>query len=339
MLRIIDTKENGHSGSFRVLSMFERLSRKEILCKEEEAKRFRVDKKTIQRDIEELRTYWGDSENNQGLGEIKYCKKNKGYMLIGNSETWLTNEQILAAARVLLESRAFSKNEMDELLKKLVLQCHPAEAKRIKEIISNELHHYVAVQHGKPLLQSIWELSQAVREQKLVKISYRRIDQEVVERLIKPQGVMFAEYYFYLIGNIHDKDFNDPSVYRIDRILSYQITEDKFSFPYVNRFEEGQFRKRVQFMQTGKMIKIQFKYWGVSEEAILDRLPNARVVKREDNIRYIEAEVFGRGIKMWLLSQAEYLEVLSPPEFRAEIEDTIERMNKIYRKAEPLLES
>ena len=44
---------------------------------------------------------------------------------------------------------------------------------------------------------------------------------------------------------------------------------------------------------------------------------------------------FNRGIKMWLLSQAEYLEVLSPPEFKAEIADTIARMNKIYCKPKP----
>lgn len=316
--------------------MFERLSRKEILCKEVEAKRFCVDKKTIQRDIEEIRMYLTDFGIDQGLGDIKYCRKNKGYMLSGKSETWLTNEQILATARVLLESRAFSKKEMDELLRKLVLQCYPAEAKKIKEIISNELHHYVAVQHGKPLLESIWELSQGVRNHKLVKISYRRSDQEVVERLIEPQGVIFSEYYFYLIANIHNKDFDSPNVYRIDRILSYQITEDKFSCTYANRFEEGEFRKRIQFMQTGKMIKIQLKYWGVSEEAILDRLPTARVIKKEDNVRYIEAEVYGRGIKMWLLSQAEYLEVLSPPEFRTEIADAIAQMSKIYCKSEPL---
>jgi len=71
------------------------------------------------------------------------------------------------------------------------------------------------------------------------------------------------------------------------------------------------------------LILFHFKYWGGSEEDILDRLPTARVVKREGDVRYIEAEVFGRGIKMWLLSQAEYLEVLSPPKFRAEIEDIL----------------
>lgn len=58
------------------------------------------------------------------------------------------------------------------------------------------------------------------------------------------------------------------------------------------------------------------------------------MVKREDDVQYIEAEVFGRGIKMWLLSQAEYLEVLSPLELRSDIEETIARMSEIYRSPE-----
>lgn len=319
----------GENRSRRILSMFERLSRKEILCKDTEVKRFCVDKKTIQRDIEELRMYLADSD--QGGGEIKYCKKSKGYMLTGKSETWLTNEQILATARVLLESRAFSKCEMDELLKKLVLQCHPVEAKRIKDIISNELHHYVSVRHGKVLMHFIWELSQAVREQRLVKLFYRRLGNKVVQRVVKPQGVIFAEYYFYLIGDIHDKDFKRPIPYRLDRIVSYEIMDEKFTLAYAKRFEEGEFRKRIQFMQPGEVINLQMKYWGGSEEAILDRLPTARVVKKEGNVRYIEAEVFDGGIKMWLLSQAEQLEVLGPPKLREAIKETIESMGKIYQ--------
>lgn len=316
--------------------MFERLSRKETLCKETEAKRFGVDKKTIQRDIEELRAYLADCEHEQESGEIKYCKKSNGYLLVGKQDTWLTNEQILAVTRVLLESRAFCRHEMEEVLRKLVLQCYPTEAKRIKDIIGNELHHFVAVQHGKPLLNSIWELSQAVREQNLVKISYKRVNQEIVERLIKPQGVIFAEYYFYLIGYLDEKADDFPIPYRLDRLLSYQVTKNKFSFPYSRRFEEGEFRKRIQFMHPGDIMRIQIRYWGESEEAILDRLPTARVIKRDGRSVYIDAEVFGQGIKMWLLSQAQYLEVLSPLAFRAEMEETIDSMLRIYRKPELL---
>lgn len=221
---------------------------------------------------------------------------------------------------------------MSDLLNKLMLQCYPLEANFIKKMVQNEQKNYVAVRHGKPLLKSIWELSHAVQEQKFVKLYYERTDQEIVERLVKPLGVTFAEYYFYLIAEIYDWKYEEPVPYRIDRIRGYSITDEKFRVSYASRFEEGEFRKRVQFMQPGKLMTIYLKYWGKSEEAIRDRLPTSEIIKKERDAVFIKAEVFGYGIKMWLLSQAEYLEVIGPTWFREEIKETIAEMLANYQK-------
>ena len=37
-------------------------------------------------------------------------------------------------------------------------------------------------------------------------------------------------------------------------------------------------------------------------DAVLDRLPTAQVIQQEADGAVIEAEVFGKGIMMWLLS-------------------------------------
>jgi len=66
--------------------------------------------------------------------------------------------------------------------------------------------------------------------------------------------------------------------------------------------------------------------WGPSLEAVMDRLPTAKVIRQEGNVAIVEAEVFGEGIKMWMLSQAEFLEVLKPEDFRREMRDTVVRM-------------
>lgn len=49
-------------------------------------------------------------------------------------------------------------------------------------------------------------------------------------------------------------------------------------------------------MYTGELIKIQFKFWGDSLEAILDRLPTAKFIgyNTQDNKKIIEAEVDGK---------------------------------------------
>ena len=120
---------------------------------------------------------------------------------------------------------------------------------------------------------------------------------------------------------------------------SYDISKQHFRVPENDRFEEGEFRKRVQFMQTGKLLHIELRFWGTSLEAMLDRLPTARVLREDERGTVLTATVYGRGIKMWLLSQAQYLEVLGPMDFRKEMEETIEQMLVLYRGGENTCES
>lgn len=84
-------------------------------------------------------------------------------------------------------------------------------------------------------------------------------------------------------------------------------------------------------MTPGNLLKIKFKFFGRSIQAVLDRLPTAKVVEEEkEDVYIVEAEVYGKGIKMWLLSQGEYLEVLKPEKLRAEIKRTINIMVNNY---------
>ena len=101
-----------------------------------------------------------------------------------------------------------------------------------------------------------------------------------------------------------------PTIYRIDRIRSLKILSEKFTTPYSSRFEEGEFRKRIQFMYGGKLQKIKFKYSGPDIDAILDRLPTAQILDEENGNYIISAEVFGTGINMWLQSQGKYVEII-----------------------------
>lgn len=94
-----------------------------------------------------------------------------------------------------------------------------------------------------------------------------------------------------------------PTIYRIDRIRRYKITDEHFQVRYAGRFEEGEFRKRVQFMFGGKLQTIRFRYTGPSIEAVLDRLPTAEAKENPAGGWDVTAEVFGKGVEMWLKSQ------------------------------------
>lgn len=328
----METRQKGHCKGARILSMFERISKGEILTKMAEAKRFGVSGKTIQRDIDEMRSYYAENHLEETASTIEYSKEKRGYLMRRDEHIWLTGKEIMGMAKILLESRAFPQNELNELLDKIIMQSLPDDRRNIKDAISNERYHYAPVKHGKKLLNVIWELGRAVQEHRLVVINYFRAGEtSLILRSLEPLGIVFSEYYFYLVANQQGMNYTFPAIYRLDRIENYQVLENHFSVPYRDRFEEGEFRKRVQFMKPGKVMKIQFKFWGDSLEAVLDRLPTAKVIGMDGGKATVEAEVFGRGIKMWLLSQAEFLEVIYPIEFKEEMKLTIQNMLKNYQ--------
>ena len=104
----------------------------------------------------------------------------------------------------------------------------------------------------------------------MTEITYEKLKGgEAVQRVIEPVGMMFSEYYFYLVAFIRNIDrkaeFENPddlfpTIYRVDRIRSFRVTDEHFQVPYLERFQEGEFRKRVQFMYGGKLQKIRFQY-------------------------------------------------------------------------------
>ena len=321
--------EEGEKRTNRVLSMYDRLGKGHVLTKKAESDAFRVAEKTIQRDLDSIRDFLEIEQINQYL---VFDHKQKVYNLVMDDEPFLKNEEILAIVKILIESRAFPKVDMNHLVDKLTDLAQPANQAFIKNLMLNEKHLYVDLQHKKSITPLLWELAQAVHTKRLINIHYKREhDQEESERTLKPVGLIFSEYYFYLIAYQTKRELDFPTIYRVDRITACHITEDHFELPYKDRFQEGEFRKRIQFMYAGELMTIQFRFNGASPQAVLDRLPTARIVTEDDQGILFEAEVFGHGIKMWLLSQGEFIEVLKPEELREEMRKSVMGMMEKYR--------
>lgn len=301
----------------RVLGIYTKLINGYLINKAEEAERYGVNERTIQRDIDEIRNHLENEAEDTGfINSVIYDRIKKGYRLEQIYRMKLANSEVLAVCKILLDSRAFTKEEMTGMLDRLVSCCVPkANQKLVMDLIQNEEYHYVEPRHKKVFIDDMWTIGQAIRECHFIEIDYRRTkDQAVVKRKIKPVAIMFSEYYFYLTAFIDDEEvrqdfdvINDsfPTIYRIDRIKKLKVLEERFHIPYSSRFEEGEFRKRVQFMYGGKLQKVKFQYSGSDVNAILDRLPTAEILEEKEGVYTIKAEVFGKGIDMWLRSQGD----------------------------------
>ena len=299
---------NGNKG-FRLLNIYERLNKGEFVNKEALSADFGVSPKTIQRDLDDLRAYLAETHFTETEISIKYDKSHNGYYLVRLEREWLTNKEVLSLCKILLESRAFCKDEMSALITKIVMQAAPNDRKAVEDIIKNEYQSYIPPRHGKAMLSQLWEISKYILARNVIKFTYTRQDGKTSVKTVKPVAVMFSELYFYMIAFMCDEEKKNPIVYRIDRMRGIEPTGEIFVIPYADRFDDGEFRKRVQFMYSGELKTVRFKYSGVLE-AILDRLPTARILSEENGTYTISAETYGDGIYMWLRSQGDLVEIL-----------------------------
>lgn len=302
----------------RVLSIYNKLVGGEIVNKAFEANRFGVNEKSIQRDIDEIRNYLSQStvDGYVIVGEVVYDRVEKGYRLEQIDNKKFSNSELLAVCKILLDGRAFTKQQMNSMIDRLIECCAPKKNREIvKSLLANEQYHYIEPHHKTDFLDTMWQIGESISKQQYIEIDYQGIQGSSVKtRKLKPVAIMFSEYYFYLCAFIENEKvkenfnvLNDsfPTIYRIDRIRRLKVLDENFKVIYKDRFEEGEFRKRIQFMFGGKLRKVRFEYSGYSVEAVLDRLPTAKIEKEEDGVYTISAEVFGDGIDMWLRSQGE----------------------------------
>ena len=303
----------------RTLYIYTQLLNGNTVKKSYLANKFNVNERSIQRDIDDIRAYLDTQSVDTGMiNSIIYDYKEKGYKLESASGLKLTNPEILAISKILLDSRAFTKHEMEVLMDKLVDCCVPSENKDlVKSLINNEEFHYIEPRHKNNFLDKLWKIANAVYECRYIEVKYTRLKgRKTVVRKVQPLAIMFSDYYFYMAAFIDDEDtkrdfdvINDsnPTIYRIDRIKELKVLDERYHIPYQNRFQEGEFRKRIQFMFGGKLRKVKFKYTGLSIESVLDRLPTAKIIDEDEEGYIVEAEVFGDGINMWMKSQGTFV--------------------------------
>lgn len=307
----------------RILSIYEKFKSGVIVRKAEEANRFGVSERTIQRDIDDIRAFFDNNSANIGLDKsVKYDRSQCGYFLHSEKDGHLNEGEGLAVCKILLDSRPLIKSEMMPIIDKIVNNCISSRFKHnVFELISCDKFNYCEPRHGQAVLDKLCKLGDAVSRHRIIEVGYERLGgASPVRRKLKPVGIMASDFYFYLAAFIDDIDkeehFDDPcdinpTIYRIDRIKCIKDTGEKFTVPYRERFNDGEFKKRIQFMLGGRLNTIRFEYSGLSVEAILDRIPTAVVKQEKNRVYIIEAETFGDGARRWLKTQEDRVKMLN----------------------------
>lgn len=315
----------------RLLEIFYRAMKGEAISAQKLAQEYEVSSRSISRDLTNLKMFLADHRDIVGNAELVYSSADHCYRL--DIDNFISNKELLVITKILIGAKALSDSELLKLIGKLKAHTSVGDRKALETLLHKELYHYKSIKFDcQSLLDNIWTISKCLEDKQPITITYYRMDRKQVKHKLKPVSIMFTEYYFYLIAFSYEANDGVPYYFRIDRITNIIKHREQFSLAKNEEFDEGLLRQRSQFMWPGKLRHIRFEFNGPSVQAILDRLPTARIVDSLNGKYILEAEVYGDGIKMFLLSQGSWVKVLGPQEFVAEIKNEIEKMREMYKR-------
>lgn len=318
-----------YSKQDRLLEIFFRALRGEGLSVQKLSNEYGVSTKSISRDINDLKAFLADHRQLVGNTELKYSNQEKIYSLY--MDEFLTNKELFSLTEVMIGARAFSKEELLTLTNKLKGFTTATDRPMLNDLIRKELYHYTEIKHDCVSVQeTLWKLASCITEKREITIEYYRADRAWKTHRIRPASVMFTDNFFYLIAFNTEGTPDKPLYFRVDRIKYITEHRKTFTADEAPDFDEGLLRQRSLFMWPGKLRTIQFEFTGSAIQAILDKLPTAKVVERNGRTYTIEAEVYGDGIKMWLLSQGRRVKVTAPEDFVYEMKKEVSLMMKNY---------
>ena len=313
----------------RTLAIFFRGLRGEQIRTRDIANEYVISEKSVARSINEIRNFLAENRELAGHAELIYNRSEKCYSLVMND--FLRDSELLAIIKILIGSRALNKEELLNITGKLKKFTSSSDRALLSELILKEQYHYCEVKNDcSSIVNMLWRLANAIHSRTEITITYYKMSRERVVHRIKPLSIMFSEYYFYLIAYKAEDETNQPVYFRCDRITDITEHRAHFALDRKDDFDEGELRKKIQFMFPGKCRKIRFEFSGPSLQAVLDRLPTAVVLDISNGKATVEAEVYGTGIMMYLLSQGSWVKVLSPVDFVEEYKSELEKMRAMY---------
>ena len=314
-------------GKERILTIFLRLYAGKRLSKAQLKEEFGVDPKSIQRDLGFLKRIL---EENRNLGlEIIFDTSDNTYRLIG--KTTFNKKDILIISKILLENRALNKSELNSLLEGLLSLLSIEEKKEVNAIISSERLNYKSLTNDRDRIDTIWFLSEAIRREQTLEIEYKAPLKDVKSHIIFPVSLYYDAHYFYLVA--YHLKHEKYTTFRVDRIETFSkshIRKPQISYGY--KYRDGDVRNQKVDAFEGRKIDVTLIYKG-NAEIVLDQFPEHKILS--ENYDEIKVKITSQntpGLKRWILGQGEAVTLLSPQKLIEEIQESLEKTLKNYKK-------
>lgn len=292
---------------------------------------YQITLRTLQRDIDVIR---GALAENTMEDQLTYQRELKAYQLVKHDE-W-SFEEVLALLKVIIGSRAFSKEKLTPILNHLLATLSDQRQSDAKRLITDVWAKYVPVQANADIMGQIKYFSELIVNQTAIRFSYHSEPKVTLVRegVGIPLNLFFADYYFYVVMYLVEDD--NAAVYRMDDLENiHTVRTTKIKLPREKKIDVGVLRNSTYLLPGGTDISFRFRYWDVPQKA-LDKLPNSRITHHnQDGSVTIEGDHLGsRGALLWVLSQGANIKVEQPQSLIDAVRTEMKRALAIYEQDE-----
>ena len=195
---------------------------------------YHINDRTFERDIENIRNMLAEVHSS---AEIKFDKAENHYYMRGvhlHENNGLSAVEAVTVLKVLFQSKALRKDEMYGLARSLFSAVVPDERRKVIDECYKELDAYISPSHGKAILKMLEDLLTVIKRHLKITISYVNEKGEIEEYPVIPYTFIFLDFYFYLIAFKDVTDNHIPEMFRVDKIESFKLLNEKYD---PNRYE------------------------------------------------------------------------------------------------------
>jgi predicted DNA-binding transcriptional regulator YafY len=318
-----------HNAQQRLLEILKRLERNETVKMKNAVDEFRVGNTQIQRDIKTINDFFYEHSNKHA----EYVRAMEGYELNVNGD-FFTIDDALIVLLLLYGTRGLNMQELKSISEKLIGHFSRAEQIKLREFFRSYLYHYQPVQQ-ESLFELFYQCFQAISEKRVLTYTYTNNKGKTSVKEVLPVTITYHDSKFYLFARLKGRENDAPRVWQMDRIEDCLVTNERFRLSEAD-VNIGEYIRKSFNMYVGDPQKVRLRLKESNIPFLKRRFPEVSISPTSVNGWYdVDLEVNGLdGIKLWILQQGQFVEVIEPLELREKVKQDIAEMYQLY--VEPL---
>ena len=268
------------------------------------------------------------------ITEFYNLEKKNGFYRIKNERPPITQKELNALTAAVNAFSHSNGNPFEKQLRKALQKLHRPVANYIQNQMDQDTDISIQLKtggHCEKLDEYFQVFEKALYEKKAVRATYKSAGKtEPVQHLLHPYAIFFRKEDWYLEAHSDQRE-ETSRTFKIIRFQKVELTDKHYEAPLEFSLSKNLESRWELF--SGDPVKVEVKIAAHKAYLVEEKMyhPSQEIIDQlEDGSVVVSYYVPKEEFTFWVLSLGDAAEVLTPPEFRAEFQEIVQRMCDTY---------